>query len=1266
MRACRQASLFVAALALLAVCWAGEAKAQYGSVGTAAGYLPVGTTTVPASMLGVYGGVTIGTSYISTTAPSNGAIIQGNVGIGTTVPTYDLSFGGAANREIWTERSTSGAGSNLTVQAGGALSGGTNLNGGNLVLQSGTATGSGISNIVFNIPNAGGAGTSDEPTVSALKLGTTLNDELTLDTPYAYHFHINGTAGLDINGPNPMYMTFGDTTTHYRIIFNTIGPYTGIGTLSGGALLLGPTSGSSIAPGVAILTNSDVGIGTTAPVNMLDVNGASVIGASYAGVNTAPSNGLLVQGNVGIGTTAPQSKLHVQAGEVQVGSSGASCASANAGAIRYNSGTLYYCDNASTWESIDSSGTSPTGDYYIATQTATPTTGQGLFGGASTLGGILAGYGSTADLTLENRNDTPALQILANSTNVYMPGNVGIGTTAPTRELDVAGSVTHSTGGLTSQIALRSPTAPTNKLNLGYDTTSHYGFIEAVNESTAWQNLALQPSGGNVGIGTTAPNASALLDVFSTTQGLLPPRVTATQEAAIGTNSAMGGLVVYNTTANELDVYNSSTAAWEAVGANAADAAGSTGQIQFNLNSSNELGANANFVWDNTHDRLGINKPSPRQAEEITGSLELTESGNIGWTTTLSPEPYGRLVLSGGLILGANGDGNAIYYSGTGASYFSFGTGTGHSIAVFTAGNIGSQNAFTLSNATWVTPSAGGNTYTLLNFPGTLSSTGTVATLRGLYTGLTDSGTAADTLIGVYSDVSLGTNTSAIRYAGVFMGGNVGIGTTVPDSPLTVNSSTSGLQAPGSSNTGTELHISGADTAKSRVLIDAYGTGVFPDLTLRLARGTAGSPSAVQSGDQIGILGGNGYGASAYSGAAAQISFDATDNWTNSDNGAAIAFLTTTNGGTTLAERMRIDNTGYVGIGTTSPATSLVIQAGGVNNVTNIGQLSGNGNYSGIAFTASASSAVTTSNYSLLGDGTDTLIGRPTGGGMYFTENNTPEMTIATGGNVGIGTTAPGTSLQVGTDLSMAYNWPAIGFNINAGTGTFMTTNYGSEIIENYTAGYLEISSYTSGTAGSGLGSGSQLVLSSNGNIGIGTTAPQSLLHVYGGEVQVGSSGASCATAVNGALRFSGTTLYVCSGTTWKSVTTSSDRRLKRDIVALPENDGLASIMKMRPVRFHWKDTQQDKDEGEQIGLIAQDVEEVYPASGIIYKGGTVTLNLGDGKKETIDQVRGMNYDRLVVPLIKAVQEEQAQIESLKAANDNLEARLKALEAARH
>ena len=66
---------------------------------------------------------------------------------------------------------------------------------------------------------------------------------------------------------------------------------------------------------------------------------------------------------------------------------------------------------------------------------------------------------------------------------------------------------------------------------------------------------------GNVGIGTTSPSASALLDVSSTTQGLLPPRMTSTQRDAISSPAA--GLMIYNTTTNKLNFYNGT--AWEAV-----------------------------------------------------------------------------------------------------------------------------------------------------------------------------------------------------------------------------------------------------------------------------------------------------------------------------------------------------------------------------------------------------------------------------------------------------------------------------------------------------------------------------------------------------------------------------------------------------------------------------------------------------------------------------------------------------------------------------
>jgi hypothetical protein len=71
--------------------------------------------------------------------------------------------------------------------------------------------------------------------------------------------------------------------------------------------------------------------------------------------------------------------------------------------------------------------------------------------------------------------------------------------------------------------------------------------------------VILQPSGGNVAVGTSSPSAAALLDLTSTTKGLLPPRVTTTQQNAIATPPA--GLIVYNTTLGAYTYYNGS--AWK-------------------------------------------------------------------------------------------------------------------------------------------------------------------------------------------------------------------------------------------------------------------------------------------------------------------------------------------------------------------------------------------------------------------------------------------------------------------------------------------------------------------------------------------------------------------------------------------------------------------------------------------------------------------------------------------------------------------------------
>ena len=60
----------------------------------------------------------------------------------------------------------------------------------------------------------------------------------------------------------------------------------------------------------------------------------------------------------------------------------------------------------------------------------------------------------------------------------------------------------------------------------------------------------------NVGIGTTTPNASAVLDVNSTTSGLLPPRMTAIQRIAINPAVAAKGLLVFDTDSSAFMFWN--------------------------------------------------------------------------------------------------------------------------------------------------------------------------------------------------------------------------------------------------------------------------------------------------------------------------------------------------------------------------------------------------------------------------------------------------------------------------------------------------------------------------------------------------------------------------------------------------------------------------------------------------------------------------------------------------------------------------------------
>jgi hypothetical protein len=98
-------------------------------------------------------------------------------------------------------------------------------------------------------------------------------------------------------------------------------------------------------------------------------------------------------------------------------------------------------------------------------------------------------------------------------------------------------------------------------IDAGYHTTSSgasFGDIIFRSKKNATntlaENMRIRGFDGNVLIGTSTNDASAIVNISSTTKGFLPPRMTNAQMVAIATPAA--GLVVYDTTNNKLNVYD--------------------------------------------------------------------------------------------------------------------------------------------------------------------------------------------------------------------------------------------------------------------------------------------------------------------------------------------------------------------------------------------------------------------------------------------------------------------------------------------------------------------------------------------------------------------------------------------------------------------------------------------------------------------------------------------------------------------------------------
>lgn len=98
----------------------------------------------------------------------------------------------------------------------------------------------------------------------------------------------------------------------------------------------------------------------------------------------------------------------------------------------------------------------------------------------------------------------------------------------------------------------------------------------------------------------------------------------------------------------------------------------------------------------------------------------------------------------------------------------------------------------------------------------------------------------------------------------------------------------------------------------------------------RRARGSAGAPTAILSGDRIGTIAFQGYTGSGYSGNSATFGASAEENWTTTAQGSRFFINTTPNGTTAPEVRMTVKNDGKVGIGTLTPADKLEVSGGNI------------------------------------------------------------------------------------------------------------------------------------------------------------------------------------------------------------------------------------------------------------------------------------------------------------------------------------------------
>jgi Chaperone of endosialidase len=267
--------------------------------------------------------------------------------------------------------------------------------------------------------------------------------------------------------------------------------------------------------------------------------------------------------------------------------------------------------------------------------------------------------------------------------------------------------------------------------------------------------------------------------------------------------------------------------------------------------------------------------------------------------------------------------------------------------------------------------------------------------------------------------------------------------------------------------------------------------------------------------------------------------------------------------------------------------------------------------------------------------------------------NSKASGTIST--SIGNSTIASG-----GSSTSMGNFTTASGFNSTSMGNNTIAKSYSSLVIGNYndttnTNRLFEIGNGTANNARS-----NALTVLVNGNVGIGTTVPNALLQLsntiinrkivlydannndnqyYGFGINSGmlryQVDAVAAEHTFYAGTGAGTSQYVFAihgdGNIFApgTFTSTSDARLKKNIT--PLGSSLAKLSQLNGYTYNWLSP--TRDQRQQIGLLAQEVQKVYPQ--------LVTELKGDNNETTL----GINYLGLIPVLLEGMKEQQKQLE---------------------